>query len=103
MTNVIYPRISEKSYGMASNSNVYVFNVPDSCNKIEIQKMVETLYNVKVLTVNVLNTVGKPKRSVRKGGRQNKGQRADYKKAYVTVAKGQTIPVFAAEDTKGDK
>jgi large subunit ribosomal protein L23 len=103
MKSIIYPRVSEKSYAQASNSNVYVFNVPKSANKIEIKKTVETIYNVKVVEVNVLNTVGKPKRSVKKGGRQIKGRRSDYKKAYVTVTKGQTIPVFATEETKETK
>lgn len=103
MRTIIYPRLSEKAYLLAGKSNVYVFNVPTQSNKIEIKKAVETIYSVKVTDVNLLNTKGKAKRTVRKGGRQIKGRRSDYKKAYITVEKGQTIPVFAAQDEKGEK
>jgi large subunit ribosomal protein L23 len=104
MKSLIYPRVSEKSYAGVNNLNVYVFNVPLAANKLEIKKTIETLYSVAVTNVNIVNTVGKPKRTVKKSGRQIKGQRAGYKKAYVTVKKGQTIPVFATEEKdKADK
>ena len=100
---IIHPRVTDKSYAQAGSNNTYVFNVPKSANKIEIEQTVEKLYGVKVTAVNIVNTFGKSKRTVRKGGRQNIGKRSDYKKAYVSVTKGQTIPVFAAEDTKETK
>jgi large subunit ribosomal protein L23 len=109
MKSLIYPRVSEKSYAGVSSLNVYTFNVPIAANKLEIKHSVETLYSVEVINVNIVNTVGKPKRTVKKSGRQIKGHRAGYKKAYVTVKKGQTIPVFASEEKdkkeakKGDK
>lgn len=108
MKSLIYPRVSEKSYAGVSALNVYTFNVPLAANKLEIKHSVETLYNVEVISVNVVNTIGKPKRTVKKSGRQIKGRRANYKKACVTVKKGQTIPVFASEekdkeDKKGGK
>jgi len=97
MAVVIYPRISEKSYALATAANVYVFNVPSACNKIEVKKQVQNLYGVTVTTVNILNVRGKVKRIAKKSGRQTKGQRCDYQKAYVTLKKGQSIPIFAAE------
>jgi len=48
--------------------------------------------------VNIVKTNGKPKRTVKKGGKQIHSKRSDYKKAYVTVKEGQTIPVFAASE-----
>jgi large subunit ribosomal protein L23 len=101
MTLVITPRLSEKGYSAAADLNTYVFNVPLASNKIEIKKAVEALYNVKVQTVNIVRMQGKTKRTVRKGGRQITGKRIDFKKAYVLLENGQSIPVFAAEE--GDK
>lgn len=98
MSIVIFPRVSEKAYGLATDKNTYVFNVPLTANKSEIQTEVESLYSVKVETINIVRMKGKIKRSVKKGGRQVYGKRADFKKAYVVVAKGQTIPVFAAKE-----
>jgi large subunit ribosomal protein L23 len=102
MKSLIYPRVSEKSYAAVNSLNVYAFNVPLAANKLEIKRTIETLYSVEVTTVNILNTSGKPKRTVKKSGRQIKGHRANYKKAYVTVKKGQTIPVFASEEKDKD-
>jgi large subunit ribosomal protein L23 len=98
MRDVITPRISEKGYALATKNNVYVFNVPKITNKIDVKKAVEKLYNVKVTDVNILNVAGKVKRSVKKGGRQSLGKRSDYKKAYVTLKAGQSIPVYATEE-----
>lgn len=96
MSLLIIPRMSEKAYGSATDKNTYVFNVPLSTNKIEIKKQVEAEYDVTVKTVNIVRTKGKVKRTVRKGGRTITGKRSDFKKAYVLLAEGQSIPVFAA-------
>jgi large subunit ribosomal protein L23 len=96
MSLIIFPRVSEKSYAQATDENTYVFNVPINAAKIEIKKAVKEQFSVDVLGVNIVKMLGKPKQSVKKGGRRTKGKRSDYKKAYVTVKKGQTIPVFAA-------
>lgn len=100
MTIIIYPRVSEKSYAQATELNTYVFNVPMKATKIEIKKSVKDKFSVDVLDVNIVRTIGKPKRTVKKGGKQTYGKRSDYKKAYVSVKKGQTIPVFAASEEK---
>lgn len=98
----LYPRLTDKTYASATTGNVYVFNVPLNTNKIIIKKEVEKLYSVNVETVNIVRMVGKSKASVRKHGGRVSGKTSDYKKAYVTVKKGQTIPVFAAPE-EGDK
>ncbi len=59
--------------------------------------------DVKVETVNMVRMAGKAvNRAVNNRGTRTRGKRNDFKKAYVVVAKGQTIPVFAAveEETK---
>jgi ribosomal protein L23 len=48
---------------------------------------------------------GKAKRTVRKGGRPAQGRESDFKKAYVTLKEGDSIPLFAAgeEEVKEEK
>lgn len=96
MSVLVIPRMSEKAYNSATNKNTYVFVVPLTTNKIEIKKQVEAQYEVTVEAVNIVRQAGKVKRTVRKGGRSVTGKRSDFKKAYVVVAEGQSIPVFAA-------
>ncbi|MCL6091841.1 MAG: 50S ribosomal protein L23 [Actinobacteria bacterium] len=89
---VIKPVVSEKSYSL-SEKGVYTFVVPASANKIEVRRSVEKVFNVRVVKVNTLNRPGKRKRS--RNRRQGTfGKRPDTKRAFVTLASGQTIPVF---------
>lgn len=99
MSMVITPRVSEKAYALATNENTYVFLVPLNTNKIEVKKIIETEYSVKVLAVNIVRQDGKKKAAPRgKRQRPGVGHRSDHKKAYVKLAEGQTIPVFAAQE-----
>jgi len=90
------PRLSEKSYGLSQLRNTYVFDVPSDANKITVAAAVAAQYGVTVKSVNLLNQDGKVKRTVRKGGRSITGTRSDYKKAYVTLNQGESLPIFAA-------
>ncbi len=81
------PVITEKST-MASEHNQVVFKVSDDATKVEIKKAVEELFNVKVEAVNTVRVKGKVKRF-----RGQIGRRADVKKAYVTLAEGETLDV----------
>jgi large subunit ribosomal protein L23 len=92
------PRLSEKSYAQSQN-RVYVFAVPGDANKHTVARAVEVQFDVKVTDVNILNLKGKSKRTVsQKGRRQLKGMTSDVKKAYVTLAEGNSLPIFAAEE-----
>lgn len=92
------PRLSEKAYAQ-SQDRTYVFVVPDDANKQSVARAVEQQFEVKVTTVNILNLKGKAKRSITKGGRRvAKGMTSDVKKAYVTLAEGNSLPIFAAEE-----
>ncbi|MDD5730308.1 MAG: 50S ribosomal protein L23 [Candidatus Omnitrophica bacterium] len=64
----------------------YLFLVTKSCNKIQIKKAVEQLYKVKVQDVNTFISAGKMKRV-----RYQIGKAPDFKKAVVTLKKGQKI------------
>lgn len=104
MSFVLYPRISEKAYAHATNLNTYVFNVPLTANKIEVKKLVQDQYSVTVKTVNMVRMAGKAvNRATGKRGSRTVGKRNDFKKAYVVVAEGQSIPVFAAQEEEGKK
>lgn len=95
-TLVLRPRMSEKAYGQ-SQSQTYVFVVPREANKHSIARAVASQFDVTVVSVNVLNQKGKAKRTISRGGRRvANGTQSDIKKAYVTLAEGQTLPVFEA-------
>lgn len=81
------PIITEKST-MASENGAVVFEVAIDANKPQIKEAVEALFGVKVKAVNTTITKGKVKRF-----RGSLGKRADVKKAYVTLAEGNTIDV----------
>lgn len=95
---LLKPRISEKAYGLSQTSQVYVFQVPSDANKLTVKQAVADQFEVTVLSVNMANSKGKVKRSIRRGGRATMGRRSDFKKAYVTIKEGESIPLFAAED-----
>ncbi len=71
---------------MVSQYNYYVFKVSPKSNKSEIKQAIEKLFNVKVLSVNTLNQEGKVKKF-----RNRPGKRANFKKAFVKLAEGNTI------------
>lgn len=87
---ILAPIVSEKSTRATEQANQYVFKVLKDAAKPEIKVAVEKLFSVRVLDVQTLNVKGK-----NKGGQKTPGRRSDWKKAYVTLAEGQTID-FAA-------
>lgn len=103
MTNIsVIPRATEKAYALGAN-NVYVFNVPLTANKNQIAQAVETQFEVKVTGIKTLVQSGKAIRFSRgKRVQPGKTTRKDTKKAYVTLAKGDSIQVFdqPAEEEK---
>jgi large subunit ribosomal protein L23 len=77
---IIRPIVSEKSYaGIEQNS--YTFLVDTRANKTEIKEAVQTIWGVRVTSVNTLNRHGKVKRP-------------DEKRAIVTLAEGDSIEIF---------
>lgn len=78
-------RITEKATRL-SEKNVYVLNVPKEINKTELKKDLEAKYKVTVLKINVVNT---GKKTIISRGRY--GTRGGGKKAYITLAAGQSI------------
>jgi len=86
------PLITEKSNYLNSELHQYVFEVTNDATKSMVKDAVETLFDVSVTRVNVINVPAKRTRRAR--SRQLKIRRSGYKKAVVTLAPGDTIDVF---------
>ena len=86
------PLITEKSNYQNANLHQYVFEVTVDATKTLVKDAVETLFDVNVLRVNVINVP--PKRSRRLRSRRIMVRRGAYKKAIVTLAPGDTIQEF---------
>lgn len=83
------PILTEKSSFNAEALQHYTFEVDVRANKHQIRKAVETIFDVEVLGVNVMNVRGKRRRVGRRTGRAR-----DWKKAIVTLALGDSISFF---------
>lgn len=92
MQVLLAPHVSEKSAMAADKNNQVVFRVLNDATKQEVKAAVETLFEVKVDKVNMVNLKGKTKRSGAVYGKRN-----DLRKAYVTLADGQDIDFMGAE------
>ncbi len=82
---ILSPIVTEKSTNL-SEQNKIVFKVPNSSNKKIIKKNVEKIFKVNVTKVNIIN-----KHSRNKISRGRKVKVKGYKKAIITLKKGQTI------------
>lgn len=82
------PRVTEKSQLM-KQSRQYVFDVDKKANKVEIKKVVEYIYNVKVEKVRIINIPAKKRRL---GVTQ--GRKSGHKKAIVTLKEGYQIEII---------
>ena len=86
-TRIIFgPVVSEKSMRVNELNKQIVLKVDRRATKLTIRSAVEQLFNVKVKTVNVLNTTGKTKRVGR-----GFTKKPDWKKAYVILQPGYDI------------
>ncbi len=85
---LIKPLVSEKASIMGAESK-YFFAVERSANKIEIAKAIKQVYGIKPVNVNIINMKGK---NVRTG--KTLGRRKDWKKAIVTLLKGESIKIY---------
>jgi large subunit ribosomal protein L23 len=86
MSVLIAPHVTEKTSLAMQNNNQYTFRVRRDATKPDIKKAVELMFEVKVAGVQVVNEPGKSRRFGKTVGRTQ-----DWKKAYVSLAEGQTI------------
>lgn len=82
------PAITEKATELGA-LNQYVFIVAINANKIDVAKAIYEVYGVKPVSVNMIKSKGK---AITRG--RVKGRRKDFKKAIVTLKKGETISIY---------
>ncbi|MBO7530136.1 MAG: 50S ribosomal protein L23 [Bacteroidales bacterium] len=88
------PVITEKMTAISEKLNRYAFIVDVRANKLQIKQAVQELYGVQVAAVNTMRYDGKLKSRYTKAGVIS-GRRDAFKKAIVTLAKGETIDFFS--------
>ena len=89
--------VSEKSFQSAS-SGKFTFAVDKHVDKETLARAIENLFKVTVLSVNTMNYSGKIKTT-----KKNKGKRADFKKAVLTLKPGDKIDLFEIEKETDEK
>tara|TARA_B100000029_G_C17372515_1_gene886696 strand:+ start:305 stop:595 length:291 start_codon:yes stop_codon:yes gene_type:complete len=85
LETIISPNVTEKSTSL-SEYNKVVFKVNKSANKKIIKKSIEKIFKVKVIKINTVNIREKTKMV-----RNRKAYKSAYKKAIITLKKGQSI------------
>ena len=84
---IIYaPIITEKTAMLAQNENKFAFKVDPRANKTEIKQAIESIFNVKVVSITTANSHPKKRRVGKYTGMTDK-----YKKAIVKLAEGNSI------------
>ena len=81
---------------MLQKQNKYSFKVALEANKIDVRRAVETLFKVKVVSVNIMRMPGKQKVIRRKGSAPRPMGAREWKKAIVTLAEGESIDALKA-------
>ena len=82
---ILSPMITEKSTNLTEQNKI-IFKVPSAANKINLKKNIEKIFKVNVTKINIIN---KQKRTKLARGKKVKVQ--GFKKAIVTLKKGQSI------------
>ena len=85
LDTIISPNVTEKSSSL-SEFNKVVFKVNKNANKKLIKKNIEKIFKVNVIKINTINIKGKVKMVKNK-----KAYKSGYKKAIITLKKGQSI------------
>jgi len=88
------PLVTEKMTEQGEDLNKYGFIVDKGANKIEIRNAIEEMYGVTVESVNTMNYLGKQRMRYTQAG-IIRGKEKDYKKAIVTLTKGDTIDFYS--------
>jgi large subunit ribosomal protein L23 len=83
---IVRPIVTEKTEKLKAENNQYTFEVARRSNKVEIKKALEQLFHIHVEKVRVMNYDGKPKRMGAFAGK-----RSNWRKAIITLKKGERI------------
>jgi len=82
---ILSPMVTEKSTNI-SDQNKIIFKVPSKANKIILKKNIEKIFKVNVTKINIINK--QPRKKIVRG---KKVKVSGYKKAIITLKKGQNI------------
>ncbi len=82
---ILFPIVTEKTTNLSSQNKI-VFKVPNKANKINLKKNIEKIFKVNVTKINIINK--QPRKKIVRG---KKVKVTGYKKAIVTLKKGQNI------------
>tara|TARA_Y100000590_G_scaffold419345_1_gene521010 strand:+ start:894 stop:1187 length:294 start_codon:yes stop_codon:yes gene_type:complete len=82
---ILSPFVTEKSTNL-SEQNKIIFKVPNKTNKINLKKNIEKIFKVNVTKINIINK--QPRKKIVRG---KKVKVMGYKKAIITLKKGQNI------------
>jgi large subunit ribosomal protein L23 len=88
---IIRPIDTEKTRYQASELGQYTFEVDRRANKVEVKRALESIFEVDVVAVRVMNV---PAKASRRRGRRRAVRRSPWKKAVVTLASGQRLDIF---------
>ena len=91
---LLKPILTEKANAQQDKLRRYAFKVAKKANKLEIKKAVESFYGVTVTNVNTSTSPGKNKSRFTKAGVIS-GRKPGYKKAFITVAEGESIDLYS--------
>ena len=94
MNLIIKPIVTEKMTQQTESLNRYAFVVSKSANKIDIKKLIEDTYEVKVKSVRTMNYYGKMKSRSTKGG-MIVGKKSAFKKAIIELSSGDSIDFYS--------
>lgn len=94
MSILLKPVVTEKMTSDGEDFNRYGFIVPRSANKVQVKEAVESMYGVRVESVNTMVVPGKKKSRYTKTGVVH-GNSGAYKKAMVTLADGEIIDFYS--------
>ena len=86
------PLVTEKSSYQSGKLNQYSFVVANNATRQQVKDAIETIYDVNVVRVNIINTPAKRGRRLR--SRRLLIRKPGFKKAVVTLAQGQTLQIF---------
>ncbi len=86
------PLVTEKSSYQSGKLNQYSFVVANEATRQQVKDAIETIYDVNVVRVNIINAPAKRGRRLR--SRRLLIRKPGFKKAVVTLAQGQTLQIF---------
>ncbi|MCG8344169.1 MAG: 50S ribosomal protein L23 [Chlorobiales bacterium] len=99
---LLQPWLTEKSTRLTEKDGQYAFKVKAAANKTDIKRAIEEKFGVEVQSVRTANCLGKSKRQYTRKG-LIAGKKNDWKKAVITLKKGQVIDYYSGSAEQGEE